>query len=211
MNTVGRTRNEKKSSLVTVISALIIIGGIAAAISYFNKNTSQMASAQIEPRKVDINGNSVLSFSSLTKDGSPYLGNPSAPINVVEFGDFQCDKCARFAKATEPQLNQAYIQTGKAVLIFKHFPIHGPDSITAAIASQCANDQGKFWNFHDILLRNQGPENSGWASRDNLKRFASQIPGLDIQNFNSCLDNQKYASFVQSDMVLANSLGLHAT
>lgn len=117
----------------------------------------------------------------------------------------------RFAKSAEPELKQTYIQTGKVVLVFKHLPIHGPDSKTAAIASQCASDQGKFWDFHDTLLKNQGPENSGWASIDNLKKFALQIPGLDIQTFNSCLDSQKYASLVENDMTLASSLGLHAT
>jgi protein-disulfide isomerase len=184
-----------------VTFTVLIIIGSASMLSFYS-------SAQVT--KGDINNNS-LSFSNLTKDGSPYLGKPSAPVTVVEFGDFQCDKCARFAKAVEPQLNQAYIGTGKAALVFKHFPIHGPDSKTAAIASQCANDQGKFWDFHDILLRNQGPENSGWASTDNLKKLASQIPGLDIQSFNSCLDSQKYSSFVENGMTLANSLGLHAT
>jgi protein-disulfide isomerase len=191
----------KKSLFVSTLIVLVISG--AASLSSHYHNIFQIASAQIASNS--------LSISSLTKDGSPYLGKPFAPITVVEFGDFQCDKCARFAKGAEPELNQAYIQTGKAVLLFKHFPIHGPDSKTAAIASQCANDQGKFWDFHDIVLKNQGPENSGWANKDNLKKFASQILGLDIQTFNSCLESQKYASFVENDMTLANSLGLHAT
>ena len=114
-------------------------------------------------------------------------------------------------KESEPQLNQAYIQTGRVILVFKHFPIHGPDSKTAAVASQCANDQGKFWDFHDILFSNQGPENSEWASADNLKKFAGQIHGLDTQKFNSCLDSEKYKSLVENDMALATSLGLQAT
>jgi len=67
---------------------------------------------------------------SLRKTGSPLLGSASAPITIVEFGDFQCKFCDRFAKETEPMINATYIQTGKANLIFKNFVTHGPDSIT---------------------------------------------------------------------------------
>ena len=159
----------------------------------------------------NFNNNNRLSFHNLVQQGSPILGKPYAPITIVEFGDFQCDRCARFAKYTESQLNQTYIQTGKVNLVFKYFPNYGPDSTPAAMAAQCVNDQGKFWNYYDILFKNQGPPNFGWASKDNLKKFASQIPGIDMQKFNSCLESQKYLSFVQSDLALANSLGLQGT
>jgi protein-disulfide isomerase len=157
------------------------------------------------------NNNNRLSLHNLVQQGSPLLGKPSAPITIVEFGDFQCDRCARFAKYTEPQIDQTYIQAGKVNLVFKYFPNYGPDSTPAAMAAQCVNEQGKFWNYYDILFKNQGPPNFGWASKDNLKKFASQIPGIDMQKFNSCLEGQKYLSFVQSDLALANSLGLQGT
>ena len=63
-----------------------------------------------------------------------------------------------------------------------------------AYGAQCANDQGKFWSFYQMLYKNQGDENSGWANANNMKKFASQIPGLNIQKFNSCLDSSKYKS-----------------
>ena len=66
------------------------------------------------------------------------LGNPSAPVTIVEFGDFQCKFCDRFAKETEPKINATYIQTGKVNMVFKNFVTHGPDSITGAMAAQCA-------------------------------------------------------------------------
>ena len=93
-----------------------------------------------------------LSPQSLIQFGSPLQGNPAAPITIVEFGDFQCKFCDRFAKETEPKINATYIQTGKANMIFKNFVTHGPDSNTAAMATQCANDQGKFWNFYQNPL-----------------------------------------------------------
>src|SRR5207245_10093476 len=69
----------------------------------------------------------------------------------------------------------------------------------------------EFWNFYDILYNNQGSVNSGWASKDNLKKFALQISGLDTQKFNSCLDSGKYVSLVQNDLAFATSLGLQGT
>lgn len=160
-----------------------------------------------QSEKIAIN----LSPQSLIRSGSPLQGNPAAPITIVEFGDFQCEFCDRFAKVTEPKINATYIQTGKANMIFKNFVTHGPDSITAAMAAQCANDQGKFWNFYQILYKNQGSENSGWANTNGMKKFALQIPGLDIQKFNSCLDSNKYKLFVNKDNTLAISSGFQGT
>ena len=75
---------------------------------------------------------------------------------------------------------------------------------------QCANDQGKFWNFYETLYNNQGEENSGWASWNNMKKFAAGIPGMNTQQFNSCLDSQKYKSLVENDTNFAFASGFKA-
>jgi protein-disulfide isomerase len=111
---------------------------------------------------------------------------------------------------TEPQINQEYIQTSKVNMVFKHLIHIGPDSLTAAEASQCAGEQGKFWQYHDVLYQNQGPENSGWASKENLKNFGSQV-GIDKTKFDSCLDSGKYNDFVKNSNYFAASLGLSGT
>ena len=156
-------------------------------------------------------GMNTLAISSLLKAGSPIIGNQSSPITIVEFGDFQCKFCGRFATQTEPLLNSTYIQTGKVNLVFRHFVTHGSDSFNAALASQCANDQGKFWKFYETLYNNQGEENSGWASIDNLKKFAANIPSLNIQDFNSCLDSQIHKSLVEKDTNFAFASGFQGT
>jgi protein-disulfide isomerase len=97
------------------------------------------------------------------------------PQQVVEFGDFQCPLCDRFAKDTEPQINQTYIQTGRVNMAFKHFTIYGPDSITAAIASQCANYQAKFWNFYEMLYKNQGADQSKNPTGRNGWKFLNEL------------------------------------
>ena len=96
-------------------------------------------------------------------------------------------------------------------MFFKNFVTHGPDSLTAAIAAQCANDQGKFWNFYTILYKNQGQENSGWANAENLKKFAGQISGLNTEKFGACLDSSKYNALVEADNALAISSGFQGT
>ena len=152
---------------------------------------------------------SLLSLSS-NEGGSPVLGSLDAPVTVVDFSDFQCPKCARFVKSTEPEIKKEYIDTGKVAFVFKHFPRLGDDSYSAALASECANEQGKFWEYHDVLFQNQQGENSGWANKGKLKEFASDI-GLDRQRFDSCLDEEKYKPIVERDLAIVKELDLHIT
>jgi protein-disulfide isomerase len=180
---------------------------VSIGFSPINSNLSKHVTTKLPPNEIA----NKLSISNLVSGGSPLLGKASAPIAIIEFGDFQCHFCDRFAKETEPQINSTYIQTGKASLVFKNFVTHGPDSITAAVAAQCAKEQGKFWNFYETLYNNQGEENSGWASKDNMKKFASQISELDTQKFSSCLDGGKYNSLVNNDNAFAISSGFHGT
>ena len=152
-----------------------------------------------------------LSLQDLIRNGSPFQGKVSAPITVIDFSDFQCYLCNRFVKNTEPLVNQSYIQTGKVALVFNHLPNRGFDSMGAALAAQCTNDQGIFWQFHNLLYSNQKAIDSGWVSKENLKNFTSQIPGLDIKRFDRCFDSEKYKSFVQKEIELALSFGFKET
>jgi protein-disulfide isomerase len=125
------------------------------------------------------------------------LGAANAPVVVAEFADFQCPYCKQFALGPELQLRRDYVDTGKVRFVFRHFPFIGNESTWAAEASECANDQGRFWDYHDKLYEQQGNENSGAFSQDNLKRFAAEL-GLDTTKFNACLDSGKYQSQVQA-------------
>jgi protein-disulfide isomerase len=202
--------------IITLLSVAIIAVGVIVGVSSIQKNgaspTSIQGPASNTTSNNDNNNNiASLSISSLVAKGSPVIGNTSAKVTLVEFADFQCHFCSRFAIHTEPQIDQQYVKTGKISMVFKHFAWYGPDSVTAAMAAQCANDQGKFWQFHDVLYQNQGEINSGWAGKDNLKKFAFQVPGLGREQFDSCLDSGKYKSHIQSDINLATSLGFQGT
>jgi protein-disulfide isomerase len=210
LSRIKQNKGRKISIIMTAaVATTLAIGIVTFSSSYTNHFQTESENPYAKSRFIGLRLQEPFSISSLNKQGSAILSkNPSAPITVIEFGDFQSPFCGRFTKEIEPQINQTYIQTGKVNFVFEHFTIIGSDSKTAVIAAQCTSDQGKFWNYYKILYGNQGPENSGWTSKDNLKKFASHISSLNMQKFNSCFDNEKYKSLVENNLAFASSLGL---
>ena len=134
------------------------------------------------------------------ENGSPPLGSESAPITIVKFGDYQCEACYHWFHNTRSTLIDNYIETGKAKLVFMDLPFLGRDSITAAQASYCAEDQGKYWEYHTMLYTFQEVEayDSGWADRDRLNSFASSL-NMNMDEFNECMDSSKYKNRVKAN------------
>jgi protein-disulfide isomerase len=113
------------------------------------------------------------------------LGDPNAKVTLVEYGDYQCPFCGRFFSEVEPLIRQNYIQTGKVNMIFRNFEFLGPESEASAEASECAKDQGKFWEYHDALYSAKvadtaGGENDGSLNRDLFLKIANNL-GLNAQ------------------------------
>ena len=146
----------------------------------------------------------------VSTDGDPVLGSPNAPITLVEFSDFQCTFCNRFFFQTEPALKTKYIDTGKVKLIYKDLAINGRESTFAAQAAQCAHDQGKFWEYHDLLFRKRTGYNDGTFSRENLKLYAQEV-GLNQSEFSTCVDSQKHKDTVEADRGIALAVGARGT
>lgn len=133
------------------------------------------------------------------ENGSPILGSESAPVTIVEFGDYQCEACYHWFHNTRDTLIDNYIETGKAKLIFVDLPFLGRDSPKAAHASYCAEDQEKYWEYHTILYTFQdGPPDSGWADRDRLNSFAFSLD-MNMDEFNECMDSSKYKQRVKAN------------
>jgi len=151
-----------------------------------------------------------ITMTTFMKNGSPILGDPNAPITLVEFGDYQCYFCNQFFHTTEDNLFKNYVETGKVKVIFKDFTIIGADSVTAAHAAHCADDQGKFWDYHDALYDHWTGENNGWASSENLLQFAREV-GLDIDEFSNCMLDSKHTSIIANSNQDAKDLGLTGT
>ncbi|MFQ5440808.1 MAG: DsbA family protein [Nitrosopumilaceae archaeon] len=152
----------------------------------------------------------LLTKTKLIQDGSPILGDTSAKITILEWGDYQCTFCYRFHDSTLKTLESDFISTGKVNLVFKDFPLNGPDSILAAEASYCAGDQGKYWQYHDELYKNWGGEKTGWITRWSLNAFGTTV-GLDLDKFNQCIDDHKYQNKVNSLYQFGKDLGIDAT
>jgi protein-disulfide isomerase len=134
----------------------------------------------------------------------PFKGREDAAVVVTEYGDFQCPACA----ATVPLIDSLYDQYGDRIKIeYKHLPLTSihPNAYNAALASECANDQGKFWELHDLMFANQNNLNSA-----GLKNMASQI-GLDTALFDACLDSRARKDIVDADAAEAAQRGFRGT
>jgi len=152
----------------------------------------------------------LLTVSNLIYGGSPIMGNSNAPITILEWGDYQCTFCYKFHQNTLNTIQKDFINTGKAKLVFKDFPLNGPDSLLAAEASYCAEDQEKYWQYHDELYKNWGGERTGWITRESLENFANTV-NLDLSEFNKCLDNNKYQNKVKTIHEFGKEIGIDAT
>ena len=160
--------------------------------------------------EINSNESKTLSFEKLIKNGSPILGNSDAPITIVEWGDYQCTYCYKFHQNTLEIINEEFIKTGKVKVIFIDFPLNGFDSKLASEASYCAQDQGKYWEYHDELYKNWAGERTGWITRESLSKFAESLNLSSIQ-FNKCLDDRKYEEKVNSMYEFGNQIGIDAT
>ncbi len=120
------------------------------------------------------------------------LGDPNAPVTIVEFSDFRCPYCGKFFRETAPALIREYVEMGKAQLVYKHFAILGPESVRAAQAAECAADQGRFWAYHDALFGRESFDDSS------LIALASDLK-LDPARFGTCLKNDETLARVEAD------------
>jgi len=152
----------------------------------------------------------LFSKKNLMENGSPLLGDPSAPITILEWGDYQCTFCYRFHQSSLNIILEEYVDSGKINLVFKDFPLNGPDSILGAEATYCAGDQGKYWAFHNELYFNWAGERTGWINYDSLNQFAKSV-NLELGEFTSCLDEHKYNQKVLELEKFGKEIGIDAT
>lgn len=139
-------------------------------------------------------------------DNDAVLGDDDAPITIVEFSDFECPFCGRFHTQTWPELKQKYIDTGKVKFVYRDFPLSfHPQAQKAAEAAECAGEQDKFWEMHELLF-NPGVQ-GGVAS---FKQYASQI-GLNTAKFNDCLDSGKMIAEIRKDIADGAAVGVQGT
>lgn len=133
-------------------------------------------------------------------------GSVDAPVTIFEFSDFECPFCKKFFDTVYPQLTKEYIDTGKIRLVFRHLPLESHEFATsAALASMCAHEQGKFWEYHDLLYTNQNA-----LAADNLREYAHRTD-LDMRQFADCYNTLKYGKRIGEDTLYAASISISGT
>jgi protein-disulfide isomerase len=142
-------------------------------------------------------------------------GDPNAPLLMIDISDFQCVHCRNFVMDTHPTLLDEYVNEGVLAIQFHHLPVLGDESVRAAEAAECALDQGRFWEMHDILFQRQGPPNSGAFSDGNLRRMARDLqqhyPEFDVDAFSRCLDSGEKRGVIEEMARAAGEAGIQST
>jgi len=139
-------------------------------------------------------------------DDDAFKGDEDAPVTIVEWSDFECPFCGRFYSQTLSQIEETYINTGKVKLVYRDFPLgFHQNAQKAAEAAECADDQGKFWEMHDMLF--ESGVSGGVAG---FKQHAADL-GLNTATFDNCLDSGEKAEEVQKDMRDGSNAGIRGT
>jgi len=189
-----------------VVAGLVIAGAVVYTSGGFSSKSKNTAGLEVTAP----NQAAVGQAAAVAEDNDPFIGDPKAPVTLIEFGDFQCPFCGKFFREVESKIIAKYVKTGQVRFVYRDFAFLGPESEDAAAAAECANEQGKFWQYHDYLYNHQSGENQGAFSRDNLKNFARTL-GLSNQQFDSCLDTGKYTDKVRKDTADGRANGVNGT
>jgi len=215
------SKTTKQSSKLTIHWPSLGIGAvIAVACIFFGIMMANMVDTESTQILDEITINEIGSikkptFSSFTDNASPILGDENAPLTLIEFGDYQCTYCKKFFHETVESILINYVETGKVKMLFKDFivvdgVVGGNDSMNAANAAHCANDQGMFWQFHSTLYNNWDGEGTGWISSEQLNKFANTLE-LDMNEFSNCVSELKWKKLVNASHDDAVALGVTAT
>ena len=175
---------------------------------YSNGSFDKLGNTGVNVVDPDVQNPTVGNIKVKIDSTDPILGDKNAEISIVEFSDFQCPFCARAADGAVAEFKKSsYFKNGEVNLVFKHFPLNSihPHAQKSAEAAACAQDQGKFWEMHDVIFANQQA-----LDVTSLKKYATQI-GLNKAQFDSCLDGGKKASKVASDLKQATEAGGQGT
>ncbi len=192
---------EKKQNYLLPVSILIAAILIAGALIYSTgvKNTIR--------QPADENKKTGEQPIGLQIGDDVILGDPDAPVTIIEFSDYQCPFCGKFFQEAEPLIRKNYVETGKAKMVLKDLAFLGPESKAAAQAAECAKDQSKYWQYHDALFEAEikdNKENNGNLDRNLFEKIASDLK-MNTKEFLSCFDSKKYANEVENDIKEAQS------
>lgn len=208
---MGKTNYWMVSTLVLLG---IIIGFGVSQMSYFKDIGSKGKTQVIDNKEEKRNPvKAVLNEEQMKAmlDDDLVLGDPNAPISVVEFSDFQCSFCAKFGVMIFPSIDENYIKTGKVKFVYRDFPLDShPNAGPMALAAECADEQGKFREMHDMIFERQNEWSPSEKINTVIKEYGKKI-GLDGKQFNECVSSKKYAGEIRKDLIDGASNGVSGT
>ena len=219
------TYNNMLKGLIAAIAIAAFFGGLS--IGTYDKSDSGLSGEELKDilSEIEITTTapqpvqqptqpSAPQIVNVSLDDDPFKGNANAPVTVIEFSDFQCPFCSRFFTQTLPLLEENYIDTGKIKFVYRDFPLDSihPNARPAHIAAECADEQGKFWEYHDILFDKQ-VEWQRLSSSDLQSTLTLYATDLELQSasFETCLKSQKIADEVNKDSLDAARYGATGT
>ncbi|MBU1446298.1 DsbA family protein [Patescibacteria group bacterium] len=211
-DTQESSQNIWKTASFILIGLIVgyIIGRFELATIEFH-NDSNIKKTVVESGNAQTTQTEQENVLEISADDDDFLGSEDAPILIVEFSEYQCPFCAKMYKEIYPNLKKDFIDTGKVKYVYRDFPltIH-TNAINAAMAAECAGDQGKYFAMHDMLFENQ----TTWAKEENPKtnfdEYAKNI-GLNAATFTECYESEKYTEEILKDKAEGISYGVQST
>lgn len=198
-----KSQRDRKRQQSWILLGLAGIAAVALVVVLILVNNSSSKASGNPPAASDLPAELI--------NGSA-KGKPDAPVKVVIFSDFECPACKNFAEGIEKQLDEQYIKTGKVFYDYKHYPLpqHNPGAKYAANASECAADQGRFWDMHAYLFQEGGTALPNNLTQGRLRSMAAAL-GLDTARFDDCLSREQFGNIVNADLAEARQLRVDAT
>lgn len=206
---------------ISILVAAVLIGGALVFVALYKGGSGAGGTAIVGGTGAAQTGGTATTTNTAVMaltSRDAILGNANAPVTMIEYGDYQCPFCGEeFFAQTEPEIVQNYVNTGKVRFVFRDFAFLGPESVAAANAAQCANDQGKMWPYHDALYtakvaddQKGGSEDDGFFSTAELLKLGQQV-GLNMTTFTSCVNNQSDLTIVNQEKTDATNQGVNST
>ena len=194
-----QAKKGSKTPFYVAIGVITLLG--VGAIAYVAR-TGDAAVATLDPNLPPV------------KPVGYVMGSPQAPVEIIEFADFECPGCGQWALLTKPDVVSRLVNTGRARLRVMDFPVTSGhvNSLTASLAAGCANDQGKFWEMHDLIFQTQDKWSTPYTKnpRKEMDALATQL-GLDRAAFDACMDSKKYQAHVKANAEEAARVGVQST
>jgi protein-disulfide isomerase len=216
-NKANTRKTNKKVVIAGIALAVIMVGGTLAAFLPSGSNPTNSSNSSSNNQ----NPNEIIQklYNPVVQNASA-LGSNTADITIIEFADYQCESCAKFNREVIDDILRNFVNTGQVRFLFKDFIVNNDmpttttvdeASILAAEASYCAAEQGKYWEYHNMLYQNAEGENTQWVTIDNLKQIANNAGVGDLMQFSDCLESHKNSKTVNENDNLARSIGLQST